>query len=404
MYLVNWGINCYFFITVKPPCPGRRIVVMAEYRYLFYDLLTNTPITELPLNGVSFTKQLNSAGTLSANLLITDATENALSIPLGTAPNRTALFVERSDLANGVGRSLVWGGMIWSREYGSAGQALTINAREFESYLEKVFINTNYMGLGRLPPPSVRFTSIDMFQAVQILLNITQGQPNTDIGIRVGGGTSGVLVSPTYANIDFKNIYQGITDLAQGNNGFDFNVDVYYDGNGVPQKTMNLGYPQIGYRYSATDPNAPTLQLPGNITDYSYFEDGSLMATDVYTIGGGDASGAVFTTRTGYPGFALALNYSDITNSDLLSDIALGRINAVSYPPTTLKITQFASQEPTVGKVNPGDDVRVIIRDARFPDGLDTVYRVTALTVTPNETGGPEQITYSLSEPNDVYL
>jgi hypothetical protein len=377
---------------------------MAEYRYLFYDLLTNTPITELPLTGVSFTKQLNSAGTLSASLLITDASEEALSIPLGTAPNRTAMFVERSDLANGVGRELVWGGMLWSRDYSSTNQSLTINAREFESYLEKLFINTAYMGLGRLPPRVVRFTNIDMFQAVQMLVNITQGQPSTDIGIRVAGGTSGVLVSPTYSTDENKSIYQGITDLAQGSNGFDFNVDVYYDGNGVPQKTMNLGYPQIGYRYSAADPNAPVLQLPGNINDYSYFEDGSMMATDVRTLGGGGADGQASTTRNGYPTFDLVLNYSDITDSNLLSDIALGRLDAVSYPPTTLKITQSATLQPTVGVVNPGDDVRVMIRDARFPDGLDTVYRVTALTVTPNESGGPEQITYSLSEPNDVYL
>ena len=398
------GSNCVFFITVKPPCPGRRIVVMAEYRYLFYDLLTNTPITELPLTGVSCTKQLNSAGTFSANLLITDASEEALSIPLGTAPNRTAVFVERSDLANGVGRELVWGGMLWSRDYNSGNQSLTINAREFESYLEKLFINTAEMGLGRLPPRVVRFTNIDMFQAVQILVNITQGQPSTDIGIRVAGGTSGVLVSPTYSTDENKSIYQGITDLAQGSNGFDFNVDVYYDGNGVPQKTMNLGYPQIGYRYSAADSNAPVLQLPGNINDYSYFEDGSMMATDVRTLGGGGADGRASTTRNGYPTFDLVLNYSDITDSSLLSDIALGRLDAVSYPPTTLKITQSATLQPTVGVVNPGDDVRVMIRDARFPDGLDTVYRVTALTVTPNESGGPEQITYSLSEPNDVYL
>ena len=377
---------------------------MAEYRYLFYDLLTNTPITELPLTGVSFTKQLNSAGTFSANLLITDASEEALSIPLGTAPNRTAVFVERSDLANGVGRELVWGGMLWSRDYNSGNQSLTINAREFESYLEKLFINTAEMGLGRLPPSVVRFVNIDMFQAVQTLVNITQGAPWTDIGIRVGGGTSGVLVSPTYSTDEHKTIFQGITDLAQGSNGFDFNVDVYYDGDGVPQKTMTLGYPQIGYRYSATDPNAPVLQLPGNINDYNYFEDGSLMATDIYTIGGGNASSRALSLANGYPQFDLALNYSDITDSSLLSDIALGRLDAVKYPPTTLKITQSATLQPTVGVVNPGDDVRVMIRDARFPTGLDTIYRVTALTVTPNESGGPEQITYSLSEPNDIYL
>lgn len=376
---------------------------MADYRYLLYDLLTNTPITELPFNGVSFTKQLNSAGTLSANLLITDASENALDIISGTQPNRTALYVERSDLANNINRELVWGGMIWGREYNSTSQSITIQVREFESYLEKVFINTNYMGLGRTPPAVARLSNIDMFQVVQMLVSITQNTGNQDIGIRVAGDLSGVLVSPTYTTTDYKNIYQGILDLSQGNNGFDFNVDVSYDGYGVPQKTMTLGYPELGYRYTATDPNAPTLQLPGNILDYSYFEDGTLMATNITTIGAATTTGGAFSTTGGYPGYDLALNYSDLTSIDLLSDIALGRLDATLTPPTTLKITQVASQEPTVGKVSPGDDVRVSIRDARFPTGLNAVYRVSSLTVTPNESGGPEQITYALTQPNNIY-
>jgi hypothetical protein len=376
---------------------------MAEYRYLLYDLVTNQPITELPLTGVSFTQQLNSPGTFSASLLITDAAENALDVITGTQPNRTALYVERSDLANNVQRELVWGGMIWGREYGSASQSITIQAREFESYLEKVFVNTYYMGLGRNPPSAAQFTNIDIFQIVQMLVNITQNTGVNDIGIRVPGVLAGATVSPTYSNSDYKTIYQAILDLSQGNNGFDFNVDVYYDGTGTPQKIMNLGYPRIGYVYSSTDVNAPTLQLPGNILDYSYFEDGTLMATDITTIGGGTATGAVSTTNTGYPGYQLALSYSDITSTDLLSAIAQGRLSAVLSPPTTLKVTQVASQQPTVGKVSPGDDVRVSIRDARFPTGLNAVYRVSSLTITPNESGGPEQITYALTQPSNIY-
>jgi hypothetical protein len=387
---------------------------MAEYRYLLYDLKTNTPITELPLNGVSFTQQLNSAGTFSANILITDATENAMDIPDGTIPAKTAIYVERSDVANGVPRSLVWGGVIWGREYNSATQSLTLNAREFESYLERVAVDPFQMvALTQTNPNSlpsqdapIQFNSVDQFQLVRLLVAAAQ-VGNSNIGIQVMGGNSGVTTTAIYSWKDSKPTYQALTDLSQANNGFDFNVDVYYDTNGVPQKIMNLGYPQIGYRYNSADPNAPVLQLPGNVTEYSYFEDGSLVANTVFVFGANEiwtsADNVAAITNGGYPYLQSSFNYNDIKNTTLLQQIAQGKINGLTYPPVTLKITQSATLRPAVGDVSPGDDVRVLIRDARFPDGLDAIYRVTALTVTPNESGGPETITYSLTSSANVY-
>ena len=378
---------------------------MAQYRYLLYDLLTNTPITELPLSGVSFTQQLSSAGTLSANLLITDATENALDVIKGTQPARTAIYVERSDLVNNVGRSLVWGGIIWGREYNSTTQSITINAREFESFLEKIRISVSTLPVPNIVGKSVSFTNVDQFQIVQLVMAAAQSIAGTALNIQVPGGLSGVPVSVTYNDTDYKTAYQALLDLSQSQNGFDFNVEVYYDGNGTPQKVLNLGYPQIGYRYVAGDPNAPVLQLPGNVLDYTYFEDGSLVANYVSAVGANNIIGSgsyAPAIAAGYPFMQEVVNYSDITSQPLLGLIAQGRANALGVPPTTLKVTQIADQQPTVGVVSPGDDVRVNILDARFPSGLNAVYRVTALTITPNEAGGPEQISYSLTQPSNI--
>jgi hypothetical protein len=382
---------------------------MAQYRYLLYDLLTNTPITELPLTGVSFTEQLNSAGTFSATLLITDSTENALSVIQGTQPARTALYVERSDLANNVGRSLVWGGIVWSRSYNSTTQSITINAREFESFLEKIRLQVSLFPISfptGANTKAVQFTNVDQFQLVQMIMSAAQSRTGSNIGIQVPGTLSGALANVVYSDTDYKTAYQALLDLSSAQNGFDFNVDVYYDGTGTPQKILNLGYPQIGYRYVSGDPNAPVLQLPGNVLEYEYEEDGSLTANYVSAVGNNNAtqsySNAAAITA-GYPFMQEVVNYSDITDTTLLSGIAQGRANALAVPPTTLKVTQIASQQPTVGVVNPGDDMRVIINDARFPNGLNAVYRVTAITTTPNESGGPEQITYSLTQPNNIY-
>jgi hypothetical protein len=48
------------------------------YRYLLADLVTNEIIAELPLTGVSFTQQLNQAGTFQGHLLLSGVNGDAL--------------------------------------------------------------------------------------------------------------------------------------------------------------------------------------------------------------------------------------------------------------------------------------------------------------------------------------
>ena len=103
---------------------------MATYRYLFADLLTNTIIGELPLTGVSFTQQLNQAGTFQGHVLLSALSANQFNVSNATIPAKCALYVDRDG-------TLVWGGVIWNRSYNSTSQQLSFSAREFESYLER---------------------------------------------------------------------------------------------------------------------------------------------------------------------------------------------------------------------------------------------------------------------------
>ena len=70
---------------------------------------------------------------------------------------------------------------------------------------------------------------------------------------------------------------------------------------------------------------------------------------------------------------------------------------ATSYPPTTIKMTVPAYVAPIYGTYGVGDECRVIITDNRFPDTLDTVYRIVGLSVQPGEDG-PERITLTLTQ------
>lgn len=357
-----------------------------DYRYLFCDLVTNTVIGELQLTGVSFTQQLNQAGTFQGRILLSGVQSAQLNIPNSTIPGKCGIYVDR----NG---TLVWGGVIWGRNYNSTEQTLSITAREFESYFERRRINTTQA-----------FTNTDQLVIARTLITNAQAQPYGNIGVNVGTETSGVLVNRVYYSYELKTVYSAIQDLSRQTNGFDFNIQVAYVG-GIPTKTLVLGYPRTGTVYSINNATAPVFEFPaGNIVEYEYPEDGSIAANKIYALGAGSNEGkliSIASDNTKYTdGWALLedqANYSDITDATVLGQLATGQVNAVSYPPTVIKIIVPASAVPQFGTYNIGDDARLRITDNRFPSGLDAVYRIVGFNVQPGEDG-PERVTITLTQ------
>jgi hypothetical protein len=361
---------------------------MATYRYLFADLRTNSILAELPITGVNFTQSLNAAGTFSGQLLLSGVDAEAMNVSAGTIPGRTAVYVDRDGV-------LVWGGVIWSREYNSADQHLKLSAREFESYFERRRILTNQT-----------FTAVDQLTIAQTLVNQSQAITGGNVGIVVPTNTSGVTVTKTYYTYEYKTLYSALLDLSRATDGFDFNVRVAYDGGGNPTKSLVMSYPKSGTRYSATNPSGLVFEFPaGNVVEYSYPEDASIAANNVYAVGAGSNEGKLTATGVdstkvtdGWPLLEDSVNYSDITDSTLLQKLANGQVAAVAYPPTTLRLVTPPSQNPVLGTYFIGDDIRIRITDDRFPTGLDATYRLVALNVTPGENG-PERATLTLTLP-----
>jgi hypothetical protein len=357
-----------------------------SYRYLFADLLTNAILAELPITGVSFTQQLNTAGTFTGHLLLSGVDAESLNISAGTIPGRTAIYVDR----NGV---LVWGGVLWNREYNSTSQTMTFQAREFESYFERRKITTTQV-----------YTNTDQLTIANALMNNAQAATGGNIGVTTTPTTSGVLVSRTYYGYELKNVYSALQDLSKQLNGFDFNIQVAYDGGGNPTKRLVLSYPKSGTTYSSTSLSAPVFQFPsGNVVEYEYPEDASIAANTVYGLGAGSNEGKLIATATdstklaaGWPLLEQEANYSDITDATMLQNLANGQITATSYPPTTLRVVAPPYVNPEFGTYVIGDECRVIITDNRFPTTLDAIYRLVALSVTPGENG-PERITLTLT-------
>jgi len=359
---------------------------MANYRYLFADLLTNQILAELPLTSVRFSQQINSPGNFSATLQLAGLQVNELNVANATIPARTAIYVDRDG-------TLVWGGILWNREYSSKNQTLTLNANEFESYWSRRRITTDTV-----------FTNTDQLTAVQTIVTNANAATNGNIGITVGAETSGVLINRTFYGYEYKTVLAAIQDLSKSATGFDFNIQVYYDSNGNPAKLLRLGYPRYGKKYSATSASVPVFELPGNITEYTWPEDGSIAANYLYTLGAGSNPGRLIATAydgtktaSGWPLLEEQANYTDVADPTLLSNLATAQVSIVSYPPTTIKITMPPSLDPIFGSYEVGDDARIRILDDRFPNQLDTVYRIVAFSVQAGESNQPELVTISLS-------
>ena len=361
------------------------------YRYLIADLITNEIIAELPLTGVGFTQGLNQAGTLSAHLLLSGINTYAFNVDAATTPGRNAIYVDRDGV-------LVWGGVIWGRIYNSNDQQLQLQAREFLSYFEH-----------RRIAEDIAFTNIDQLVIAKTLVENAQSAPSGDIGVTYnseGQTTSGVLVDRVYYHYELKTVFNAIQDLSRQQNGFDFHIDIDYDPvTGAPTKSFNTYYPKVGVTYDPSNPYALVFNFPaGNVVEYEYPEDGSIVANTVYALGAGSNEGKIISIAQDATklaeGWALLeeqANYSDVTDVTVLDNLAIGQVIATSYPPTTLKLTAPPYVDPVYGTYEVGDEARIIITDSRFPETLDTVYRIVALSVQPGEDG-PERVTLTLTQ------
>jgi hypothetical protein len=362
--------------------------VTTTYRYLFADLLTNEIVAELPITGVSFTQQLNQAGAFSAHLLLSGVNTYGYNVDAATTPTRNAIYVDR----NGI---LVWGGVIWSRSYNSADQILNITAREFESYFEHRLIAT-----------TEAFTNADQLLIARTLIDNAQALPSGDIGVITNSETSGILIDRVYYDYEYKNVYSAIQDLSKQDDGFDFNITVEYDSvTNIPKKTLVLGYPRTGNVDSGIgDIQTPVFIFPaGNIVQYDYPEDGSIVSNNLYVTGAGSNEGKLqanaqdtASITDGFPLLDATVSYSDITDQTVLNELATAQVIALATPPPIVSIVVPAFVTPEYGTYDIGDDARLMIIDERFPDGLDAVYRIVGLNVLPGEDG-PERVTITLT-------
>ncbi len=355
---------------------------MAQYTYLFMDILTQQINAELPCERATMSTALNSAGRFTGYVPLQDPNVQRMDPINTTEPGRTAVLVDRDG-------TLIWGGPLWTRKWDTTQQLLELGASDFLSYFQHRYLSADRV-----------YTSVDQLAIVRDLVAFAQGISGGNIHVNVSSNSSGILRSQTWYGYELQEIAKAIQDLAALEQGFDFAFDIQYVG-GVPTITLNLSYPRRG---RTADVTGWMWEYPGNVANYIWPEDGSLLASTSWAVGSGSGTSMIFTsasspalTGAGWPAIEQVISYKDVTDASVLASHAAADVAAASNPVTLPQLTVRADIDPILGSYIVGDDARVRITDARFPAaasggaGIDTTLRIHQIDVTPPSDQSPEQ-------------
>ena len=394
---------------------------MSDYRYVTTQLYQSggTPnpiIGEYPFTNVNFTQQLSTIGSFTGDLLLSGFDSSQYNIDAGLTPGKVALYVFK-------GNNPVWGGIIWQREWDSINQILKITAQEMLSYYDHRLIygfttssnyTTNVLGTGSA---GLNYTNVDALYMMKDLMTAANAKTlHGNIGVTysssnpttVYGGSS---ITRSFFDFELKSVYQAWKDLSAGSTYFDFTIKPRLNGSNQIINEIIVGSPLLGTTYSATSTTSTNLHFPGNITSYTYTEDGANVGNYMYGIGYGANQNRLISKYydtdkliTGtWPLLENTANFVDIVNNSLLNTFAQGKLAATSYPPTTIQMVLPSYGDPVYnpnvsGFYSIGDGVKVIISDDRFPGGANGIFRIIGINVEPGENG-PDRITLTLNLP-----
>jgi hypothetical protein len=328
---------------------------VAKYRYLVSDVWGNVR-EEIPFADVSYTPQLNGAGSFQGSLPVDHekATRAALE------PMASAVWVERE-------RTLVWGGIVAGV---NAEATVSVTAAGFWTYFTARHIRHRK-----------EYVDTDQLTIVADLISYAQTQPGGSIGLQLSmpGAGSGVLRSRLYESWERKAVAEAVEELASLDNGFDFSIEPFYGADGRPNKVLLLSYPRRGQRREIT------LDLAKNLIGMPRWTiDGARIANLVDATGLGDAETMLIATaethdRGAYPVLEQVNSYRDEGEFSNLIDRAVADVKRLQVPVEHLACDVRPDSEIKPGAFTLGDTLRCRARRGFIQ--IDGEFRVTSYTI-----------------------
>lgn len=351
---------------------------MPNYRCVVGDSSAGTNLTELPLEGLTFSRQLSGCGQLSGSLDIWHASATETNLGANTNASDREITVFRDDVP-------VWNGPITGLDASVSSGAVAVTAREASWHLGKrtLEVNKNY-------------DATDVFDAVRDLY--TNMTTKTDGGsiiaalprfaISPASADAGANISdsspPTFYGSARHTILECLEALAADPTvGFEWRMD-YKTGSTWQsvQRTLTLGYPNLG--------STLTTQLTEAVlSDYGRTCDWEQAATRVHVLysGGVKTLQSAAAVSDGILLSEVVADLSNVTKGSVATSYAKD-LRRLSRPPVRAYTASFT---PSVNGLafdfcDLGDTVPLAISTPNILSIADT-RRVIEIGVTPGDDG-----------------
>lgn len=347
-----------------------------SYRFYTADLLTGNMLGDIPLQGVTADMTLTGQGNLDGTFPLGQP-QDALRLST-TKPGRTALYSVR----NG---ELIWGGIIWNRQYINQQRNIELVCKTFDSFYERTVLEKNYV--------KQAVEQVDCFTALVTKVN---AQAGSNIGITcptiTATGVKRTILLPAY---EFHYANEVIEQLLDAVDGLEYTVEVADSGTpDHPTKTIRLGatgalnVSQIIY-----------LDSPGNVIDYTWPENAMQGGNKFAGRGAGSGNIAPTATATdqasldaGYPALWDVMNYPDVADKKLIRSKTQRRITTSKVPLTEPSFT--VKGDAMIGNWQKlGATIDFTLNDPRFPNGIHDTRRMYGWSLTYQQGDTQEQLT-----------
>lgn len=358
---------------------------MTSMTYVFGDMATGEIIAEIPLYGVSIVEKFGGGefrGTFQYDMTGRD---NEV-LDAATIPGRCYVVAERNAIP-------IFAGYIQTRTYQSQAKSAQLFSRGFAAYPER-----------RLLREDVSYTAQDQITIFRDLWVKMQSDPYTFHVDLFSPFTSGVNQDLAVLASEFKTYSQLYEQIADGDTGFDWRIDVARAG-GIYMFMLRAGYPVLG----STDPKRITFEYPGNILNYWKNESMSDAGTHIFTIGAGEGTSMLTSTVThtdllggGFPRFDIEISRKDVTDQGILD--ALGRQEAIKHkaPIPTYTVQVKADRDPEFGTYTLGDACQLVIKDPKHPNTFQKDTRLLGWDYRPPSSDGTEEARLMFEGDEDV--
>lgn len=359
---------------------------MSSVNYIFGDALTGNPIEEINLFGVSLKETLDG-GEFRASFHLDQTGKDNDQLLAATIPGKSFCVVERD------GR-IIGDYIIWTRTYQSQAKVLQLFGIPFKDYPETRHLLTDYSATN----VEQRNIFLDLYQLMQadessIKVQLPPYFPDK------------ILKTVSFIGTEYKTFRQVLDDIADAPDGFDWLIRTHRTAN-IYYRKLDIGYPQIGGQrnigipvFEYISPSGTGEGGGGNIINYWSNDSMAGAGTHFFGIGNGEGSTMLTSTiihddliQNGFPRYDVTVDRKDVSDINILTANTFMRAMINKAPSSTITAEVRGESDPEFGSYGIGDFCRVVIKDQRYPQGLDKYTRILGWEYYPPEDSNIELV------------